>query len=272
MSMSVNSTIDYSNPTIFVRNVSKTYRSHGRRGSEVKAVSNVSLVSYAGQSIGILGHNGSGKSTLLRMIAGGEAVTSGEIRASSQPSLLGVSAALQPNLTGAVNVRLGCLAMGMTPEQADELYGEIIDFAELGDAINRPMNTYSSGMGARLRFAISTSIKPDILLIDEALSTGDATFAQKAKDRMGELLGRSGTVFLVAHGGGVIRENCNHAIWMHEGEIIGDGDLESIAKPYDVWGERKAARKTEEADRIIEQMKSYYTPPNLMLSTEVSGV
>lgn len=267
--MSVDSNVDYSNPTVFVQDVSKTYRSHGRRGTDVKAVSNVSLVSYAGQSIGILGHNGSGKSTLLRMISGGDSISSGRIMVSSQPSLLGVSAALQPNLTGAVNVRLGCLAMGMSPEQADELYGEILDFAELGDAINRPMNTYSSGMGARLRFAISTSIKPDILLIDEALSTGDATFAQKAKARMEELLGRSGTVFLVAHGGGVIRENCNHAIWMHEGEIIGDGDLETIAQPYDVWGERKASRKNAEADKIIDQMKSFYTPPHLVLSTEI---
>lgn len=268
--MSVDSIIDYSSPTVFVRNVSKTYRSHGRRGTQVKAVTDVSLVSYAGQAIGILGHNGSGKSTLLRMIAGGDATSSGEIMVSSQPSLLGVSAALQPKLTGAANVRLGCLAMGMSPDQTDELYGEIVDFAELGDAINRPMNTYSSGMGARLRFAIATSIKPDILLIDEALSTGDATFAKKAKERMGELLGRSGTVFLVAHGGGVIRENCNHAIWMHQGEIIGDGELESIAQPYDIWGECKASQKTKEADRIIEQMRAKYVSPKLLLSSEMN--
>lgn len=267
--MSVNNDIDYTSPTVFVRSVSRTYRSHGRRGTAVHAIKNVSLVTYAGQSVGLLGHNGSGKSTLLRMIAGGDALTSGEILVSSQPSLLGVSAALQPQLTGADNVRLGCLAIGMSPEQTDEVFGDILDFADLGDAINRPMNTYSSGMGARLRFAIATAIEPEILLIDEALSTGDATFARKAKDRMGELLARSGTVFIVAHGGGVIRENCNHAIWLHEGEIIGDGELESVAQPYDIWGERKAARKTEEADRIIEQMKNRYTPPKLILSTEV---
>lgn len=256
-------------PTVFVRGLSRTYRSHGRRGTVVEALKNVSLVAYEGQSVGLLGHNGSGKSTLLRLIAGADAPTSGDILVSSQPSLLGVSAALQPRLSGAQNVRLGCLAMGMSREQTDEVYGSILDFADLGDAIHRPMNTYSSGMGARLRFAISTSIKPDILLIDEALSTGDATFAKKAKDRMGELLSRSGTVFLVAHGGGVIRENCNHAIWMHEGEIIADGELESVAQPYDVWGERKASRKTAEADKIIAQMKSYYKRPNLVLSSEV---
>lgn len=258
-------------PTVFVRNLSRTYRSHGRRGSVVEALKNVSLVAYEGQSVGLLGHNGSGKSTLLRLIAGGDAPTSGEVLVASQPSLLGVSAALQPRLSGAQNVRLGCLAMGMSREQTDEVYGNILEFADLGDAIHRPMNTYSSGMGARLRFAIATSIEPDILLIDEALSTGDATFAMKAKDRMGELLGRSGTVFLVAHGGGVIRQNCNHAIWMHEGEIIADGELENVAQPYDVWGERKAHRKTEEADKIIAQMKSYYSPPKLLLSSEVTA-
>lgn len=255
-------------PTVFVRELTRTYRSHGRRGTTVDALKSVSLVAYEGQSVGLLGHNGSGKSTLLRLIAGGDAPTSGDILVSSQPSLLGVSAALQPRLTGSQNVRLGCLAMGMSREQTDEVYGSILEFADLGDAIHRPMNTYSSGMSARLRFAISTSIEPDILLIDEALSTGDATFAKKAKDRMGELLGRSGTVFLVAHGGGVIRENCNHAIWMHEGEIIADGELEEVAQPYDVWGERKANRMSEEADRIIAQMKRRYTPPALLLSTE----
>ena len=149
--------------------------------STVHAVNDVSFVAYTGQAVGILGLNGSGKSTLLRMIAGVESPTKGVVLARSQPTLLGVGAALLPDLTGLRNIRLGCLAMGLSPEETEEATPKIIELAGIEDAVYRPMKTYSSGMAARLRFAINAAARPDILLIDEALGTGDATFKEKSE-------------------------------------------------------------------------------------------
>lgn len=257
--------------TVVVRDLYKTYRVAGDRKRRVRALDGVSFVSRSGDSIGVLGKNGSGKSTLLRLIAGGEAPTSGDIRVSSQPSLLGVSAALQPTLTGVQNVRLGLLAMGLTPDEVDEKVSEILEFADIGDAVNRPMKTYSSGMGARLRFAISTSMRPEILLVDEALSTGDASFTARARERMDRMLDASGTLFLVSHGAETIQQICTRAIWMHEGRIIADGEAESVTKSYRVWGNRIATGKPDEAAAIIEQIEGYYRPKSIELLSESSS-
>lgn len=251
--------------TVVVRDLAKYYRISGGQKQRVRALERVSFVSYTGESIGILGRNGSGKSTLLRLIAGGEAPTAGEIRVSSQPTLLGVSAALQPRLSGAQNIRLGLLAMGLSPEEVDEKFGDICRFADIGDAIYRPMNTYSSGMGARLKFAISTSVHPEILLVDEALSTGDASFTDRAQKRMRRMLESSGTVFLVSHGAAVIQETCTRAIWLHDGRVIADGAAEDVTKSYRVWGNRKATGKDEEAAAIIKKMEGYYHTPKIEL-------
>src|SRR5690606_6977869 len=128
--------------------------------------------------------NGSGKSTLLRTLAGLEPPSSGTVLTSAKPVLLGVSAALIPDLTGAENVKLGALAMGLTPEQADAAFDQVVELSALGDAIDLPMRTYSSGMAGRLKFAISLAANPEILMIDEALATGDATFAERSKKAM----------------------------------------------------------------------------------------
>lgn len=199
------------------------------------AVKDLTFVAYKGDSIGLIGPNGAGKSTLLRIIAGAESPAAGNVWADSQPVLQGVSAALLPQLSGLENARLGCLAMGMTPEQADDAVPDIIEFSSLGDAINRPMESYSSGMAARLRFAISTAIRPEILLIDEALATGDASFQAKSRNRMEEMLTDAGTIFIVSHSLATIRQMCNRAIWLLDGEIIADGPPDEIAKHYARW-------------------------------------
>lgn len=153
----------------------------------VEALKNISFVARAGESIGILGRNGAGKSTLLRVMGGLETPTSGTVSARSTPVLLGVNAALVPDLSGERNVRLGCLAMGLTPQQIEAIIPEVIELAGIGKAIYRPMKTYSSGMASRLRFAIAAAANPDILLIDEALSTGDAAFKERSEIKMTEL-------------------------------------------------------------------------------------
>ena len=218
---------------------------------KVHALRGVSLVARKGEFIGVIGANGSGKSTLLRQIAGVERPDEGQILARSQPTLLGVNAALQPALSGADNVRLGCLAMGMTPGQADAVFDEVVELSALGDSIYRPMGSYSSGMSARLRFAIAVANRPSILLIDEALSTGDATFAQRSSEAMDEMLKGAGTVFLVNHAAKVIQEMCSRAIWMHEGQIIMDGPADEVAEKYRWWAWNVAKGEDETAERLL---------------------
>jgi teichoic acid transport system ATP-binding protein len=223
------------------------------RPVEVHALRGVSFVARAGDSVGLLGLNGSGKSTLLRLITGLEKPRSGEIHASSTPMLLGVNAALQPELSGAENVRLGCLAMGMTPDEAQAAYRGIVNLADIGSAIHLPMKTYSSGMAARLRFAIGVAARPEILLIDEALNTGDAAFKERSTERMREMLQAAGTVFLVSHAAQTIEEECTRAIWLHRGRVIIDGRAEDVARRYRWWAWNLAKGETETAARLLRE-------------------
>lgn len=248
-------------PTVVVDDVHIVYRVHGAgsgKGSatsalsriisrkrsagvrEVHAVRGVSFTAYKGEAIGLIGSNGSGKSTMLAAIAGLLPTESGGIYTNGQPSLLGVNAALMNELTGERNVVLGCLAMGMSPADVKSRYQDIVDFSginEKGDFISLPMRTYSSGMGARLRFAIAAAKTHDVLLIDEALATGDQAFQARSKKRIKELREAAGTVFLVSHDNASIRETCERTIWIEAGELIMDGPTELVVGCYE-RGER----------------------------------
>lgn len=229
----------------------------GANGSTtVRALRGVNLVAREGEMVGIVGANGSGKSTLLRNIAGVEQPDRGRVLVRYQPLLLGVSAALQPALSGSENVRLGCLAMGLTPEEAADAHDYVVGLSALGQAIHRPMGTYSSGMGARLRFAIALAARPKILLIDEALSTGDATFAERSERAMDELLAEAGTVLLVNHAAKVIQELCTRAVWMHKGEVLMNGPAESVAERYRWWAWNVAKGKEDTADKLLADVMS----------------
>jgi teichoic acid transport system ATP-binding protein len=199
---------------------------------EVHAVKGVSLTAYKGDAIGLIGRNGSGKSTLLKAVAGLLPPATGSVYTSGQPSLLGVNAALMNDLTGDRNVVLGCLAMGMTPEEIEERYTDIVDFAGVGEFIDLPMRTYSSGMAARLRFAIGSARSHDILLIDEALATGDADFRTKSEKRIKDLRDEAGTVFLVSHSLDVVLDTCNRVIWLDKGVLKMDGDAKEVVDAY----------------------------------------
>ncbi|MDO5747728.1 MAG: ABC transporter ATP-binding protein [Actinomycetaceae bacterium] len=221
---------------------------------KVRALKNISFVARTGESIGILGRNGSGKSTLLRMLGGLETPTTGRIYARSQPVLLGISAALVPTMTGERNALLGCLAMGMKLAEAKEAIPGIIELAGLGEATYLPMQTYSSGMAARLRFAIATAAKPEILMIDEALNAGDVAFRKRSQRAMTELRESAGTVFLVSHAASTIEEMCTRAIWLHAGMIIADGDAKSVAKEYNEWAMNVANNRVVEAERQLSKL------------------
>ncbi len=198
----------------------------------VSALKEISLVVERGESVGIIGRNGSGKSTMMKLISGQVAPTHGAVYASSTPVLLGVNAALVPELSGDQNVVLGCLAMGMTREQIDARFDSIVEVSGLDSAIFLPMKTYSSGMASRLRFAIAASVNPEILLVDEALNTGDAQFNNRSKARMDELRAQAGCVFIVSHGLDTIRDMCSRVIWLDKGELIMDGPAEDVTATY----------------------------------------
>ncbi|MYU03090.1 ATP-binding cassette domain-containing protein [Streptomyces sp. SID8366] len=204
----------------------------------VHAVKKVSFVAYKGEAIGLIGTNGSGKSTLLKAVAGLLPVENGHIYTHGQPSLLGVNAALMNDLTGERNVYLGGLAMGMTREQVRERYQGIVDFSginEKGDFITLPMRTYSSGMAARLRFSIAAAKDHDVLLIDEALATGDRRFQVRSEERIRELRETAGTVFLVSHNNTSIRDTCERTLWLERGELRLDGPTEDVLKEYEAF-------------------------------------
>jgi teichoic acid transport system ATP-binding protein len=191
---------------------------------EVHAIRGISFVAYRGDAVGVIGRNGSGKSTLLRAIAGLLPAERGAVYTDGHGALLGVNAALLDDLTGERNVVLGCLAMGMSRQEVKDRYPEIVEFSGVGDFVGLPMRAYSSGMGSRLRFAIASAKNHDILLVDEALATGDAEFRKKSHRRIDELRAQAGTVFLVAHNLGEIEENCNRVIWLEKGRIVRAGD------------------------------------------------
>ncbi|MCO6010607.1 ABC transporter ATP-binding protein [Actinoallomurus purpureus] len=200
---------------------------------EVHAIRGMSFVAYKGDAIGVIGTNGSGKSTLLKAIAGLLPPQSGGVYTEGQPSLLGVNAALMNDLTGERNIVLGCLAMGMAPDEVKTKYDEIVKFAGLREGfIQLPMRAYSSGMGSRLRFAIAASKSHDVLLIDEALATGDAKFRRKSAAKINELRDEAGAVFLVAHQLDSIREMCNRVLWVDEGRLIMDDDPDTVVDAY----------------------------------------
>jgi teichoic acid transport system ATP-binding protein len=201
----------------------KTLRQLGRGQRsirEVHAIRNMSFAVDHGKAVGIIGANGAGKSSLMRTIAGILPPTSGLVEVHGRVStLLALGVGFNGDLSGRENVVLGGLAAGLTRAAIEERYDEITDFAELGDVMDLPMRTYSSGMYGRLAFAVAVNVKPDILLIDEALSVGDARFRQKSFEKMRELCEGAGTILIVSHALKSVRRLCDEVIWVNEGQI-----------------------------------------------------
>ncbi|PRQ10339.1 polysaccharide/polyol phosphate ABC transporter ATP-binding protein [Corynebacterium sp. 13CS0277] len=241
--------------TTLDRAINKAARLVGsERKVVVRALRDVSFDVRSGEAVGLVGLNGSGKSTLLRVIAGLETPSAGQVYATHQPVLLGVSAALEPALSGLQNVRLGCLAMGLTPKETEAAIPGVVELSGIGDSVYLPMETYSSGMNSRLRFAIATAAHPEILLIDEALATGDAAFKARSEQAMAELRRDAGTMFLVSHAAQTIEEMCTRAIWIHKGKVIADGTAYDTARTYRQWAWHLAQGKQREADELMAEV------------------
>ena len=211
--------------------VARGFRS--RKMAVVHAVKSVSLDIPVGQAVGIVGSNGSGKSTLLRGIAGVQSLAHGSVFVRGETRLLGVNAALKPQLSGYRNVILGGLAMGLSRDAITGQMDDLIEFSGLGDAMGRPMKTYSSGMRARLAFSIATLTVPDVLLIDEALAVGDKQFKTRSLERINQIRSEAGTVIMVTHNLAEIRNTCSRVIWLEGGNLIADGDRDEVLDLYE---------------------------------------
>ncbi|QDP98505.1 ABC transporter ATP-binding protein [Microlunatus elymi] len=200
---------------------------------EVEALKGISFEVRTGTSMGIIGANGAGKSTLMRTMSGILSPTKGSVEVWGQAStLLALGVGFNNNLSGRENIILGGLAAGLSREEVEERANEIAEWTELGDFIDMPMRSYSSGMFSRVSFSVAVHMEPDILMIDEALSTGDAHFREKASAKMAELRSKARAMFLVSHGLGSIKELCDEAIWIDKGHLKKAGKPDEVVEAY----------------------------------------
>lgn len=208
----------------------------GRLGKEtgvrvVQALSDIDLDLRSGDRLGLIGHNGAGKSTLLRLLAGVYEPSAGDFtRTGTVASLIDPSLGIEPDATGIENIMLRGLVMGMSKKQVDSLTEQICEFSGLGEYVNMPVRTYSTGMMMRLAFSISTSVQADILLMDEWLSVGDAEFTEKAEQRMRDVVAQSGILVLASHSPDLINKECNRVIHLEHGRIV---DAYALPRPSD---------------------------------------
>ena len=197
------------------------------------ALSNITLTIGHGERVGIIGSNGAGKSTLLQILAGISSPTSGQMTISGKvTAVLTLGLGLREDLTGRENIYLDGQSQGKSRKNMNAYVDAIVDFAELGKFIDLPLRTYSTGMKARLAFAMITQINPEILLIDEALSVGDAAFSMKASNRISQLCSQGGIALIVSHSMQSIQELCNRCIWLDQGKLVMDGPPEDIVAAY----------------------------------------
>lgn len=205
----------------------------GKYSEEFYALYDVDFRANEGEVVGFIGINGSGKSTLSNIIAGIVPETSGSVKVNGEVAIIAVSAGLKNDLTGRDNIELKLLMLGFTKSEIKELEFEIIEFAELEDFIDQPVKSYSSGMKSRLGFAISVTVNPDVLIIDEALSVGDRAFAEKSLAKMREFKNDGKTMIFVSHSLGQMRRFCDKILWLEYGRVKEYGDVDKVLANYE---------------------------------------
>ncbi|MGH0829218.1 MULTISPECIES: teichoic acids export ABC transporter ATP-binding subunit TagH [Bacillus] len=254
------------NESVRFHNVTKKYKMHSKNSDKLKdimypggfgedfyALRNLEFVAQKGDVIGIVGVNGSGKSTMSNLIAGITPPTKGKIDIKGKVALIAIAAGLNNQLSGRENIELKCLMMGLSKEKIEKLTPEIIEFADIGKFIDMPVKKYSSGMKSRLGFAISVSINPDVLVIDEALSVGDQTFADKCLTRMNEFKEQGKTIFFVSHSSGQVKKFCTKALWLEYGEIKDYGPIQEIVPKYENFLKEYKAMSKEEQQKFKKE-------------------
>ena len=232
-------------PIIVFKNVSKVYTLYrnsreqfaalfydSKKFKRHKALEDVSFTIRKGESVAIIGRNGAGKSTVLKMVTGVAFPTKGKVYVKGRVSaLLELTAGFVPDMTGRENIQFKCYVLGLKGDEIKEIEEKAIEFADLGEYIDQPVRTYSSGMRVRLGFAININTNPDILVIDEALSVGDSAFKQKCKDKISEMIRQDITVIYVSHSKD-IQDFCDRCIYLQKGKVIFDGTMQETLEKY----------------------------------------
>lgn len=271
--------------SVIFQNVTKVYKMYNKSSQKLKdvlfpsgagedfyALENISFIAEEGDVIGVIGVNGAGKSTLSNLITGVIPPTSGTMEVKGTASLIAISSGLKNELTGRENIELKCLMLGFSKKEIDQLIPDIIDFAEIGKFIDQPVKSYSSGMKSRLGFAISVHIDPDILVIDEALSVGDQTFADKCYEKMNEFKERGKTIFFISHSIPQVRKFCQKALWLEAGEVKAYGTIKEIIPQYQKFlKEFKALSKEDQRNfkNIVLEKRSRTRQENSQATEEV---
>lgn len=228
------------------------------------ALRDINLQVFRGQTLGIVGRNGSGKSTLLQIIAGTLTPTEGEVNVNGRVSaLLELGSGFNPEFTGRQNVFFNGQLLGLKPEEIEEKFDAIAAFADIGDFIDQPVKTYSNGMYVRLGFAVATSVDPDILIVDEALSVGDEAFQRKCFSRIHEIQDRGGTILFVSHSATSIIQLCDSAVLMDRGEMLLEHTPKMIVSKYQklIYADSATAAHVRQE---IQQLKAASEPKNML--------
>ncbi|AEJ30771.1 ABC transporter ATP-binding protein [Leuconostoc sp. C2] len=220
------------------------------------ALKGVSFDVFAGEAIGVVGLNGSGKSTLLNIVSEIYPQTTGELTINGNTSIISIGAGLKPALTGRDNIQLKLLMSGLTKKQIKTVAPTIIAFSELGDFIDQPVKSYSSGMKAKLGFSIMAHTDPDIMIIDEALSVGDSTFANKSFEKIREFKAQGKTIFFVSHSAGQVKQIADRVVWMHFGEMREIGETAEVMPHYEQWQKDFNKKPKKDREQYIVDMKS----------------
>jgi ABC-2 type transport system ATP-binding protein len=208
-------------------------RSSHRKKDVVQALRDISLEIRAGEIFGVIGRNGAGKSTLLKVLSRVLPPTSGRVWMQGRVApLLELGAGFHPELTGRENIFLNGALLGHSRALMTELFDSIVSFSEIGDFINAPLRTYSSGMYARMGFAVATAVRPDVLLVDEVLAVGDTRFAEKCMERMRQFRNKGTTMLLVSHSGDTVSSMCDRAAWLDSGKLRLVGKAAEVAERY----------------------------------------
>ncbi|MFC0299514.1 teichoic acids export ABC transporter ATP-binding subunit TagH [Virgibacillus soli] len=257
---------------IVVENVTKKYKLYesakerifdlllpNNYGKDFYALVDVSFEAEKGDVIGFLGTNGSGKSTLSNIIAGIVPETTGKVSVNGEAALIAVAAGLKGDLTGRENIELKCLMLGFSKKQIEEMEDSIIEFSELGNFIDQPVKSYSSGMKSRLGFAISVTIDPDILIIDEALSVGDKAFADKSFAKMMEFKEQGKTMIFVSHSIRQMKTFCDKILWLEQGMVRDYGAADDIIPQYEKfikeWKEMSAVERKKHRNEALKRQE-----------------
>ena len=263
---------------ISLKNISKCFKRYGRpvdrlkevllpgksRADEFWALRDINIEIPRGQTIGIVGRNGSGKSTLLQIIAGTLTPSSGEVQVNGRVSaLLELGSGFNPEFTGRQNVFFNGRLLGLSQKEIDDKFDEIVGFADIGDFIDEPVKTYSSGMFVRLAFAVAINVNPEILIVDEALSVGDGVFVHRCMAKIKDFQDTNGTILFVSHDLGSVNRLCSSCFWINSGQIVEAGKPVDVSKSYQAWVYNQINEHIKNQTKVVTDLE-----PNIPIKTE----